>query len=135
VNIDSILVSKFADVEDGPLTVVGAFQVVESSRFPLKLPMLAISLVLHGHVEEARDSHRIRVEVLNEKRETVNPRPIEGTFRFSDHGIPGLPLEHVAVFRILHPVFRKPGAYAVEVYVDDTYHAGAAFYAAKVARR
>lgn len=130
MNVDSILVSEFARIEpeSSSLTIVGVFNQLVVAEIPVKLPALALSIVIHGHSAEANTSHKIEVRLLNQRRETINPKPIEVSFAFSNAPPPGLPLRHTAVVKVFGPVFPEYGAYAFEVYIDGTYHAGTVVY-------
>lgn len=132
MNIDSILVSDYAHVsgKDGKLTVVGAFTTIGSSAFPAMLTQLSLSLVIHGHRDEAEKPHEIEVQLLNHRRELVNLEPIraEFTLRKPPNIFPGMPIRQVRVVTIFGASFPEPGPYAFEVYIDGTYHAAASLY-------
>lgn len=128
MNVDAILISDYATTDSGKLTVVGTFNQFTPQTYPARLPMLCVTVVVHAHHSEAGTDHHARIVLLNERREDVAVQ--ECPFQLSaGPGVPGIPLRHITIWRILTPEFHGPGAFAFEVYIDGTYHAGAAFSA------
>jgi hypothetical protein len=126
VNVDSILISDYAQITAGKLTVVGVFNRIQAKQLPVRLPTLALSMVIHAHHDEAGSSHDGEVKLLNQDRVEIVRRPLH--IRFSEQNlVPGLPLRAVSTTVFLAPQFDEPGAYAFEVYIDGTYHAAASF--------
>jgi hypothetical protein len=132
VNVDSILLSEFAKVEQsGNLTVVSAFNALGGPGPAWGLPLMAISLVIHGHRDEAGTEHRAVIRLINARREQVIPEELSFDFQFrEDDGSleEGMPLRHTAVFMLGGVAFTEPGPYAFEIYIDGTYHAAATLF-------
>lgn len=127
MNVDSILVSEFARHENGRLTVVNTFNQVEGS-FPSHIPMIFVSLIVHGHSAEAGTQHDIELRLIDETRATTGG-PFVGTFTFPSGRIEGMPVRHVMVFRLFALEIPSAGVFAFEVYIDGTYHAAQSFLA------
>lgn len=130
MNVDSILLSDFAQVTAGKLTVVGVFDRVPAEAPPATLLQMAISLVIHGHSAEAGTTHNLEIWLLNQRRERLNPAAFGQPFKFGppESVTPGIPLRVVIVQGVLMPTFEELGPYAFEVYIDGTYHTAAALY-------
>ena len=129
VNIDSILISNYAHSENGKLTVVGVFNHAITNEAPVRIPLLFLSLVIHAHPDEAGTSHKGHIRLLNARREVVREDlEFEFTFGPREAAIPGLPFRAVHTLGIMFAEFPELGPYAFEVYLDDTYSGGAAFY-------
>jgi hypothetical protein len=128
VNVDSVLISDYATVTAGKLTVVGCFTRIPADSPPVRLVHLSLSVVIHAHASEAGSTHTIEVRLLNARRELVR-QPYKEEFTLASEGIlPGIPIRHINVTTLLAPLFTEFGPYAFEVYIDGTYHAAAAFY-------
>lgn len=130
MNVDSILLSDYAQAMFGKLTVVGVFDRVPAEEVPVTLSQMTVSLVIHGHSAEAGTTHELEIWLLNQRRERLNPVPFGQPFTFAgpEHVTPGIPLRVVIVQGILMPTFPEFGPYAFEVYIDGTYHTAAALY-------
>jgi hypothetical protein len=124
VNVDSVLLAKFAEVSHGSLTVVGTFNRIDARELPARLPSLAVSVVVHAHHDEAGSKHQVRLELLNGRREMLG-KPLLTEFRFMDRPVAGIPLLWIGTFTILAPEFPEHGPYAFEIYIDDTYSGAA----------
>lgn len=132
MNVDSILLSHFAHAQDGALTVYHTFTGTGATQFPAQIPLMALSLIIHGHADEAGTEHEIEIRLLDDDRNLIEPTPLTRPFRFNDMTPPpGMPLRHTFVQRMQGIAFPKPGTYAFEVYIDGTYHATASFFVAK----
>jgi len=134
MNVDSILISEFASVTDGTaLTVFRTFNRLEAKGLPARVPMMFVSLIIHGHPSEASKGHEIELRLINSRREVVGAIG-KGEFQFGSavSHPPGLPLRHVNIHGMVNLEFTEFGPYAFEVYVDGTYHAGAAFVVIKL---
>lgn len=134
MNIDSILLSDHARVDaGGKLTVVGAFNRITGPGPVWRLPYMAISMVIHGHADEAGTEHEIEIELKHESGDVLTEEPMKLSFKFQDRESlhPGIPARHVATHTILVPTFDRPGAYAFNVYIDGTYHASTSLYIRK----
>jgi hypothetical protein len=129
VNVASIIISDFAQEDKGKLHLIGAFDRVLVDSPPAVLGQMSLSLIIHGHAAEAGSTHSLQIQLLNQRREMMGP-PIDATFMMppSELVVPGIPLRVVLVLTILSPAFPEFGAYAFEVYIDGTYHAGASLY-------
>lgn len=129
MNVSSIIISDFAQTENGKLYVIGAFDRIPVTEPPAQLGQMSLSLIIHGHSAEAGSTHSLQIQFLNQRREMMGP-PLDGNFAMppAEMIVPGIPLRAVLTLTILSPVFPELGAYAFEVYIDGTYHAGAALY-------
>lgn len=130
MNVDSILISDYAAVsERGALSVFKTFNRIRGEELPAHLPMMCISLIIHAHPSEGGSQHEIEIRLLNSRRKEVvsfPKRPLQ--LPPADDIPPGLPLRAVQVQAMMNLKFEEAGPYAFEVYIDGTYHAGAAFY-------
>ena len=127
MNVDSILISEYATLTPGnQLTVIRAFNSLAAPKFPATHRWLAISLVIHAHRDERGSTHQIEIRVTKpEGTESLH----RGEFTLADgEPPPGMPLRHTYIHQQLGFVFEAEGAYAFEVYVDDTYHAASTLY-------
>ena len=125
MNVDSILIAEHASVDQGGrLTVVNAFNRITGPGPQWGIPVLALSIVIHGHSEEAETRHEGEVRLINDERELIRAMPFE--FEFAK-AVPGIPLRHIAILVTLATTFASPGPYAFEVYIDDTYMAAASW--------
>ena len=124
MNIDSILIAEYASTDrDGRLTVVNAFNQIAGPGPQWVIPVMAISLVIHGHSEEAETEHKGEIRLINDARELVRAAPFE--FAFPQATVPGLPVKNITTLMTIGQKFPAPGLYAFEVYIDDTYMAAA----------
>jgi len=132
VNVDSILLSEYASAgPDGRLTVANAFNRINGPGPRWGIPMIYVSLVIHGHRAEAGTDHELELRLVNARREPMLDEPAIGSFRFhEDDGSleEGLPLRHIHTVALMGLVFEEPGPYAFEVYIDGTYHAATALF-------
>lgn len=127
MNVDSILVSDYATIQGGKLTVVGVFDRIGPLRLPARIPTMCVSVVIHAHHDEAGTEHEGEIRIVDQHRKAKQAAKFR--FRFpekADH-LPGLPLRHVYIWTILAAAFEAPGAFAFEVYIDGTYHAATSF--------
>ena len=124
MNIDSILIAEYASTDrDGRLTVVNAFNQITGPGPQWVIPVMGISLVIHGHSEEAETEHKGEVRLINDARELVKSMRFE--FAFSKITVPGLPVKHISTLMTIGQNFPAPGLYTFEVYIDDIYMAAA----------
>jgi hypothetical protein len=128
VNVDSILISEYASVTDGAcLTVFKTINQILAKKLPAQCGMMFVSLILHGHPSEGGSEHEVETRLLNSSREAV--LTLTKGFSFSTVEPPsGLPIRQVFIQGFVNLEFQEAGPYAFEVYIDGTYHAGAAFY-------
>ena len=130
MNVDSILVSEYVSVSvDGKLTVVNAFNQINGPGPKWTIAVLGLSIVVHGHSDEAETSHQGEVRLINEDREVIRSMPFP--FDFPKTTVPGLPVRYVAAMTIIGASFDAPGVYAFEVYIDDIYMAAASLVITK----
>ena len=72
MNVDSILISEFATVDSNmSLTVVRTFNVLEAAGFPVQIPLVSVSAIIHAHLSEAGSEHELRLTLMNSRRETL----------------------------------------------------------------
>lgn len=130
MNVASILLSQFAHVTDaGELTVYRTFRSMAGSSFPARVPLMALSVVIHAHADEAGTEHEMEIRLLDDDRNPIDPTPVTRSFRFQEETPPpGMPLRHTRVQRIQGVQFPRVGTYAFEVYIDGTYHGTASFF-------
>lgn len=129
MNIDSLLVSEFARAEaEGKLTIVGAFHQLSAPGFPVRVPDLYISLIIHGHAGDAGTEHRVEIQLIEARRRVLSEFQVPVTMP-PGPALPGLPLRLAMVVKVDNVVFPTPGPYAFEVLIDGVYHAGTALYA------
>jgi hypothetical protein len=126
LNVDSILLSEFAVVTDDKLTVVNVFNHIRATKPPAGLPHMSVSLLIHGHSDEAGTTHEVRFKLINSRRDVITEGVIP--FTFPAHTIASLPVRYTAIMNLLLPQFAELGTYAFEVYIDGTYHASSSFY-------
>lgn len=134
MNVDSILISEYAKTTDGRLTVVNTFNRISGPGPQWGVPMLAVSLVIHGHKAEAGTHHEGEIKLLNKDREEINPQPMTFEFQFKEESEldPGMPLRSTQTYTVIGISFPEPGPYAFEVYIDETYHASASLFVQKL---
>lgn len=126
MNVDSILISDYANTIAGKLTVLGVFNRIGPTQVPVQIPQMSVSLVIHGPHSEAGKAHEGEIRLINARREVMANMPC--SFRFtSDNLLAGIPLRQIITQTIFLPVFPEAGPYAFEVYFDGTYHATASF--------
>lgn len=131
MNVDSILVSQSAVLSNGAvLNVVGVFNQVFSPTFPVMLPNLALSAVIHGARSEGGSEHEVEIVLLDQRRNPVADTPVKVKFNFPEaHTVPeGIPLRHTLTLNAANIVFSEPGPYAFEIYIDGVYSGGSAFF-------
>lgn len=129
VNVDSILVSEYATKQGNLLSILNCFNRLSTPLSAIQVPSLAVSLIIHGHSGEAGTSHSGEIRFIDEDREPVRPpNTFSWTFAPREQMNPGVPLRYMHVWRIHGHTFERDGAYAFEVYIDDTYHAAASLY-------
>lgn len=135
MNVDAIMLSAAAALtKDNQLSVLNVFNSMSATQFPAKVPLMALSLIVHAHHSESGSEHKLDVRVLNEQREIVAEIMKDQAFRFSDAPpVPGIPLRFIHVHVMANVEFVTPGAYAFEVFIDGTYAAGTAFYVGQAA--
>lgn len=127
MNVDSFLISDYADETNGKLIIIGTFDTIYVPQFPHVHPLMAFSMVIHGHRDEAGREISLEIKVLDQDRKQIGL--INGSGALPTAAAPGLPLRSVLAGRIHGIPFQKEGAYAFEVYLNGTYHAGAVLYA------
>lgn len=130
MNVDSILLSEYANTtQHGRLTVVNVFNSMSAQDVPVRVPLMSISLVIHGHADEAGSEHTCEIHLLDQDRNPVGDDPIRFDFTMPDgEPPPGMPLRHVVARRFIGLTLQEQGTYAFEVYIDGTYHTGTAFH-------
>lgn len=126
MNVDSILLSEYANVTQGKLSVIGVFNRIGPAKLPVQLPIMAVSLVIHAHHDEAGSQHEGELRLIDEKRAVITKRPFR--FHFTKENlVSGIPLRAIHTTIIMAPRFDTAGAYAFEVYIGGTYHASTSF--------
>ena len=131
MNVDSILLSEHASTDaTGRLTVVNAFNSISGPGPVWAVPVLAISIVIHGHSAEAGSEHEGEIRLIDAERTAVKP-PMKFEFAFTASTVSGIPVRFIQTLSILGATFESPGPYAFEVYIDGTYHAAASLFVQK----
>jgi Family of unknown function (DUF6941) len=134
VNIDAILLSEYAALTDGEqsLTIVRVWNAMASMQFPVVMPSMALSMVVHAHPSEAGTDHKLDIVLKNTKREILAKLVEDLTFTLAGGdgktSLPGIPIRHYLVHRMVNVQFGSPGSFAFEVFIDGTYHASTAFH-------
>ncbi|MGQ0813086.1 MAG: DUF6941 family protein [Gemmatimonadota bacterium] len=129
MNIDSFLISDYAEVINGKLVVVGTFDTINAPSLPWVQPLMAFSMVVHGHQSEAGRQIELEMKILDQNRKELGA--VKGEGQFPQAAPPGLPLRAVLAGRIIGIPFEHEGPYGFEVYLNGTYHAGAVIYVQK----
>lgn len=132
MNVDSFLISDYAEAINGKLVIVGTFDTISAKSLPWLHPVMGFSMVIHGHSAEAGRDIELEIRVLDQERNELGK--INGAGRFPDSSPPGLPLRAVLAGRLLGIPFEREGPYAFEAYLNGTYHAGAVIYVQKAAQ-
>lgn len=129
MNVDSILLSEFATVDPlGRLTVVNSFNRLHGPGPTWMIPMMYLSWVVHAHRDEV-GNHQAEIRLLNARRDQLLPKVIKAAFEVNPEGGPaGLPIRHSTVAVLGGLVFKAPGPYAFELYIDDTFAGATPFY-------
>lgn len=133
MNIDTILISEYASVDQGgKLTVVNAFNKLQGPGPRWGIPLLYVSLVVHGPRREGGKTFPGELRLLNANREEVGgPWPFAVTFPEATTD-EGMPVRSISVILLAGLVFKAPGAYAFEVYVDGAYAAAHTLYVKQI---
>ncbi len=130
MNVDSILISEHASTDaTGRLTIVNAFNLISGPGPAWGVPVLAISIVIHGHSAEAGTEHKGEIRLIDSERTVL--RSLEFEFGLGAITVPGMPIRFIQTLGILGANFDSPGLYAFEVYIDGTYHAAASLVVQK----
>lgn len=128
MNVDSILISEYATADShSSLTVLRTFHVLQATSFPARIGMMTVSAIVHAHLSDAGTEHTLKLVLINEKREQLRTL-LDTKFRLgtpNENHPAGVPLRHVIIHRAVNAEFPHAGAYAVELFIDGTYHAAA----------
>lgn len=135
MNVDSILLSEYASTyPDGRLTVVNAFNRLSGPGPKWGLPVMYLTLVVHGPLQEAGTEHEGEIKLLNAQRELINKEPMKFMFRFPPNDgnlTPGMPVRSITTVA-LGLQFDAPGPYAFEITIDGYFAAATLLHVTQV---
>ena len=102
---------------EGKLNVLGEFDSIHASTFPLTYPTMVLVVRLEAHPTEAGD-HTLRLHLNDEDGQDVVP-PLQGEFPTGDPPFLGVPIRTAPLILQMHGVrFEQPGHYSFELLVD-----------------
>ena len=102
---------------EGKLNILGEFDSIHASSFPLVYPTMVLVVRLEAHPTE-RGEHRLKLQLIDADGGDVVP-PLEGEFTTGSPPFPGVPVRTAPIILQMHGVrFDRPGHYAFELLVD-----------------
>jgi hypothetical protein len=118
VNVNLAVLCDAANVSrEGKLNVLGEFDSIHASTFPLTYPTMVLVVRLEAHPTEAGD-HTLRLHLNDEDGQDVVP-PLQGEFPTGDPPFLGVPIRTAPLILQMHGVrFEHPGHYSFELLVD-----------------
>lgn len=130
LSISAILVSQSAVVGNGgTLTIVGIYNRLTVTSLPAMVPTIALSVIVHGTRDQAGSEHEAEIHLLNKQRQPVAGTPVKVKFTFNANEPPeGLPARHILTAAINNFAVTEEGPFGFEIYIDDIYSGGTAFY-------
>jgi len=103
---------------EGKLNVLGEFDSIHASTFPLTYPTMVLVVRLEAHPTEAGD-HHLKLHLFDEDGQDVIP-PLSGEFPTGDPPFLGVAIRTAPLILQMHGVrFERPGHYAFELLVDN----------------
>jgi hypothetical protein len=117
VDINILLLADFASTDTaGKLNIIGAFNSIQSAKFPLIYPQFFLVVRLVAGLGEFDEERTLRIEFLDQDGTKMGDLP---PIRFK---VPppkaGMLGEHTAILGFQGLPFPKPGRYEFRVYVD-----------------
>ncbi len=102
---------------EGKLNILGEFDSIHASSFPLTYPTMVLVVRLEAHPTEVGD-HRRKLQHLDADGRNVVP-PLEGEFATGEGPFLGVPVRTAPIILQMHGVrFDRPGHYSFELLVD-----------------
>ena len=125
MNVDSFLLSEYAFHDSGSkkLSVLNVFNRLVGPGPQWGMPVMYLSWVIHAHRDEAGE-HMVEIRLVNAARQDLLPMPMKVAINIPPEQHPGLPLRHTGVYAMVGLVFKAPGPYAFEMYIDDVFSSG-----------
>ena len=102
---------------EGKLNILGEFDSIHASSFPLTYPTMVLVVRMEAHPTEVGD-HRLKLQLIDADGQDVVP-PLEGEFTTGRPPFPGVPVRTAPIILQMHGVrFDHPGHYSFELLVD-----------------
>ena len=102
---------------EGKLNILGEFDSIHASTFPLSYPTMVLVVRIEAHPTEVGD-HLLKLQLLDADGRDVVP-PLEGGFTTGLAPFLGVPVRTAPIILQMHGVrFDAPGHYAFELLVD-----------------
>jgi hypothetical protein len=119
VQVNLLVLCDAANVSrEGKLNILGEFDSIHASAFPLTYPTMVLVVRLEAHPAEAGD-HRMKLHLFDEDGGDVVP-PLEGEFPTGEPPFPGVGIRTAPLILQMHGVrFDHPGHYSFELLVDN----------------
>jgi hypothetical protein len=102
---------------DGKLNILGEFNIILTTQFPMTYPSLALVFRLEADGSEPAD-HRFHVRLLDEDNNLVRPVG-DGGMTLGPSGYEGIPRRIQGVIPIRMATFERAGTYTFEFLVDN----------------
>ena len=103
---------------EGKLNMLGEFDSIHASSFPLTYPTMVLVVRLEAHPTEAGD-HQMKLQLQDEDGHDVVPS-LQGEFPTGDPPFAGVPVRTAPLILQMHGVrFERPGHYSFELLVDN----------------
>jgi hypothetical protein len=119
MNVNLAVLCDAANVSrEGKLNILGEFDSIHASTFPLTYPTMVLVVRLEAHPTEAGE-HHLKLHLFDEDGRDVVP-PLEGEFPTGDPPFPGVAIRTAPLILQMHGVrFDHPGHYSFELLVDN----------------
>lgn len=119
MNVNLLVLCDAANVSrEGKLNILGEFDSIHASTFPLTYPTMVLVVRLEAHPTEAGD-HQMKLQLFDSDGADVVP-PLQGEFPTGDPPFPGVGIRTAPLILQMHGVrFDKPGHYSFELLVDN----------------
>ena len=102
---------------EGKLNILGEFDSIHASSFPLTYPTMVLVVRLEAHPTEEGD-HALKLQLIDADGGDVVP-PLVGEFTTGRPPFPGVPVRTAPIILQMHGVrFEQPGHYSFELLVD-----------------
>jgi hypothetical protein len=118
VHVNLAVLCDAANVSrEGKLNILGEFDSIHASSFPLTYPTMVLVVRMEAHPTEQGD-HRLKLQLIDADGQDVVP-PLEGEFTTGRPPFPGVPARTAPIILQMHGVrFDHPGHYSFELLVD-----------------
>jgi hypothetical protein len=102
---------------EGKLNILGEFDSIHASSFPLTYPTMVLVVRMEAHPTEVGE-HQLKLQLLDADGQDVVP-PLLGEFTTGEPPFPGVPVRTAPIILQMHGVrFARPGHCAFELLVD-----------------